>query len=311
MPARSSASVSTRVLRLMLVVLVAALVTAPAFAQITAIQPVEPVTLEDEEEYPWLLLGITGFAGAAGVDMKDLNNALRAVNTEIARQGSSGIKYDTIGSTQSLGGGIRAVLLDRYVLQAEYERLSRNSKVGGVTSNSEVLVPADVYTVTLGYDLLAKHTLAMGAGAGVAWYTSKAEQVVRRTRPGRDEETLGRVKLDGSTAGAFFQAFFEAKFTDRLYVNVTGGYRIAKVEDVEITGVKELEAAIVAANSDTDFIFVPVAECVDCDTPMPPPGEEAPEPTETFLLRGGGSTLDWSGLTGRVSLTFYLNMPTF
>ncbi|HMB71732.1 MAG TPA: hypothetical protein VKU85_20640, partial [bacterium] len=209
MPARSSASESPRVVRCLLAVLALVLLVGPASAQITDIQPVEPLDFEEDLEFPWLLVGVTGFAGASGVAMDDLNEAVRLLNLEIAAQGSEGISYDSFGSVVSLGTGIRAIVLKRWVVQTDFERLIRSAQVGGVTSNSEIRIPANVITTSLSFDLLAKQTLGMGAGLGLAWYSSRAEQVVRRTRPGQDEEELGRVKLEGSAVGPVFQGYFE------------------------------------------------------------------------------------------------------
>ena len=64
MPARSSASNRSRVLHAFLLAVTALLGVAPVFvatpvlAQITAIQPVESIDLEEDEDFPWLLLGI-------------------------------------------------------------------------------------------------------------------------------------------------------------------------------------------------------------------------------------------------------------
>jgi hypothetical protein len=183
---------------------------------------------------------------------------------------------------------------DRYVLTTSYERFISSSHVGGVTSESRIEVPADVVSATLGYDFLADHNTAFGFGVGFGWYSSRAEQLITETLASQAEEELGRIKLEGTTVGPLYEVFFETRFTDRLFVGLSGGYRSAKIDNIDITGLADVRDP----RSDTAFISIPVAE------------EDPTDPT-VVQLRGGGKVLDWSGLYGRATMTFYLNIPTF
>jgi hypothetical protein len=181
-----------------------------------------------------------------------------------------------------------------YVFRTDWERISASTHVGGVTSESKVEVPADAFAASLGYDFLSSRSARFGFGIGFAWYNSRAEQVITETLTGQNEEELGRIKLDGTTTGPLYQMFFEAKFTEHLFVGVTTGYRTAKITGLDITGVDDVQDP----RSDTAFISIPVAEADPADATHE-------------QLRGGGDSLDWTGFFGRVSMTYYLNIPTF
>jgi len=264
-----------------------------ARAQITTIQEAQPIEL-DEEKPPFFLFGVSVLGGMALYDMQDLNQAIEVINAEIAEQGSFGIKFDSLDNGGSLGARLRAVVADRVVVDAEYERFMASRHVGGVTSESKIETPADVIGGTLGYDLLSSPNLRWGFGIGFAWYSSRAEQVITETLASQDQRELGRIKLEGSTVGPHYEMFFETRFTDRLFVGLSGGYRQAKIKNLDIKGLDEVEPP----RSDTAFISVPVAE------------EDAVDPT-IVRLKGGGDSIDWSGLYGRVSMTYYVNAPTF
>lgn len=264
-----------------------------ARAQITAIQDVDSLDWE-EEDFPTFLYGFYVFGAINTMDMQQLNEALVVVNSEIAAQGSFGVQFDPVDRGGGYGAGLQLIVKEHYVFRSDWERILASTHVGGVTSESRVEVPADAYTTTLGYDVLSSRNARFGFGVGFAYYKSKAEQVITETLTGQDEEELGRVKLDGSTVGPVYQAFFEAKFTDRLFVGVTGGYRQAKVSSLDISGLDEIKDPL----SDTAFISIPVAEHNAVDDAK-------------LQLRDGGDSVDWSGFYGRFSLTYYINVPTF
>jgi hypothetical protein len=172
----------------------------------------------------------------------------------------------------------------------DYERIFKTNNVGGVTSESQIRAPADVWSATLGYDLLSNPNVRLGFAAGVGRYSSKAEQVITETLAGDAEpRELGRIKMEGDTLGQHYQLFFETKFTDHIYVSLFGGYRVAVIDQLEISGLDDLKPPV----STTAFVSIPVVEERD--------GE--------VLLRGGGRELDWSGFMGRVAFTYYINVP--
>ncbi|MBZ0268882.1 hypothetical protein K8I85_12050 [bacterium] len=293
-PASGEAPLFAPFFRAALLALFALALAAPAArAQITAIENLDSLEWE-EEEYPFLLYGIYGFGSLASVDMLQVNEALSIVNREIALQGSFGVQFDPIERGGGYGGGIQVIIAHRYVFRTDWERLTASTHVGGVTSESRVEVPADVFSTSLGYDMLSSNTLRFGVGFGLAWYNSRAEQIITETLTGQDEVELGRIKLDGSTLGPLYQMFFEAKFTERLFVGVTAGYRTAKVTSLDISGVNDIEDP----RSDTAFISIPVAEANPADE-------------TSFQLRGGGDSVDWTGFYGRAAMTYYINIPTF
>jgi len=293
-PAPGKAPFSAPFLRTALLALFAVALAAPAVrAQITAIQDIDSLDWE-EEEYPFLLYGIYGFGSLSTVDMQQANEALDIVNAEIAAQGSFGVQFDPIDRGGGFGGGIQVIIGQRYVFRTDWERLTASTHVGGVTSESKVEVPVDVFSTTLGYDLLSSNNARFGVGIGLAWYSSRAEQIITETLTGQNEVELGRIKLDGSTTGPLYQMFFEARFTEKLFVGVTAGYRTAKVTSLDISGVNDIQDP----RSDTAFISIPVAEA-------------RPDDETSFQLRGGGDSLDWTGFFGRAAMTYYINIPTF
>ena len=95
-----------------------------------------------------------------------------------------------------------------------------------------------------------------------------------------------------SVTTGHYQAFFEARFTERLFVGVVAGYRTAKISNVEVSGLDDLQPPVTG----TGFISIPIVE---------------EQPDETQTLRAGGDSLDYSGFFGRAALTLYLNIPTF
>jgi hypothetical protein len=272
----------------------ALLAAAPAAqAQITALQKVPTAETEEELHYPFVVVGVSMLGGLAKYDMKQMNSALRIINNDIAGQGSLGIRYDPLNKGASLGGQIRAIVADRIVLTTSYERLIASSHVGGVTSESKIGIPADAVEGTLGYDLLSAPHVRLGFGLGLGWYRSRADQVITETLASQDTHQLGRIELKGSTVSPHYEMFFETRFTDHLYVGLSGGYRSAKIDNIDITGLDKLEPP----RSHTAFISVPVAQV---------------DPTDSthVELQGGGTTLDWSGLYGKFTMTYYVNMPT-
>jgi hypothetical protein len=276
--------------RFLAALLAAALLSASsAFAQITTLEEVPVITEDEEEGVPWLLYGISAFGSLGAFTMEDLNSAVSIVNSEIATQGSYGVRYESFESGSSVGGGLRAIMAERWLLSVDYERIIKSNKVGGVTSESQIRIPANVWSATLGYDLLSSPKARLGFAAGIGRYSSKAEQVITETLAGDEERELGRIKMEGDTLGQHYQMFFETQFTDHIFVSLFGGYRVAVIDQLEISGLDELLDPV----STTAFVSIPVVEERD--------GE--------LLLRGGGSELDWSGFTGRVAFTYYINVP--
>lgn len=272
-----------------------------ALGQITAIQEVAPIDLGEEDEFPWLLYGIYGFGALGTLDMKEMNEAINIMNSEIAEQGSFGVQYDRFDNSASLGVGVHGIFAGRYHLFLEFERLFGSSSVGGITAESEVTMPVNVWSGTLGYDLLSRRRVRLGIAAGVGYYSSDAEQIFSETLPNQDPTELGRIHLKGDTIGSHYGMFFETGFTDRMFISLWGGYRSVKLDELEITGLDEL----LEPATDNAFIAVPVAECTNC------PEDGDPPEVSAYVLRGGGTSLDWSGITGRVAITVYLNIPTF
>ncbi len=266
------------------------LAAGTASAQITTLEEV-PVIEEEEIETPWLLYGISGFGTLGTYAMEDLNSAVDLVNAEIADQGSFGVQYDNFNAGPSLGGGLRAIVRDRWLVCVDYERLFKTNNVGGVTSESQIRAPADAWTATLGYDLLRQDNVRFGFAVGLGRYTSAAEQVITETLAGQDEEEveLGRITMDGDTIGQHYQVFFETRFTEHVFVSLQMGYRAARITDLEIAGLDDIQEP----SSDQGFISVPIAEDVD----------------GALQLRGGGQELDWSGFVGKVAFTYYINVP--
>ena len=73
------------------------------------------------------------------------------------------------------------------------------------------------------------------------------------------------------------------------------GWRIAKIEDLDIKGLEDIDPA----DTRTGFVLVPIAEG----------GPSADPPTDTVTLLGGGQALDYSGFYGKLAFTVYWNPP--
>jgi hypothetical protein len=278
------------------------LTSAPARAQITTLEEAAPV-VETLEPFPWLVIGATGFGGLHTYGMQEMNEAIELLNADITQPG---VKMSTFSGGGSAGVGLRAILKERLVVEAAFERLFGSHEIGGITAKSKISVPADAYLVTLGWDLLKKRRVGFGVEAGAGYYDANGEQVLTETNLAEVESTLGTVRLDGTGTGVHVGAYLERGLSGHIWVNFFAGYRNARVKDLEITGLDRIREPDLQQSRS---ITLAVAECPDCpDADGDGIVDSVPEGAKV-TLRGGGEELDWSGFMGRMALTWYLNAP--
>ncbi len=268
-------------------ILILAFEPRPVFAQITTLQEA-PTVIETDEPLPTLMYGITALGSFSTYDMLKMNEALAIVNAEITQPG---VSFSNFERGASFGAGVRLMYKEKIVAQIDFERLLANQKIGGITAESEIRVPADAIMFTLAYDLMKKRRAGFGVAAGAGRYEAKGEQIITETDIEDEQTTLGTIKIGGTSIGVHGGAYFEAALAGHVWFNVFTGYRAAKVEDLEITGLEDLQEP---AQSQTRAIAVPVAES---------------QPNGDVTLRSDGRSLDWSGFMGRAGLTWYFNVP--
>lgn len=289
---------------LTVLILLGLLAIPPARAQITTMEEAAPV-IETQEPFPWLVVGVTGIGGLQTYDMLEMNQALEILNREII---APGVTFSSFSGGASLGGGLRAIIKERLIFEANYEKLQASKEIGG-TARSKIAVPASAYLVTLGWDLMKKRRVGFGVEAGAGYYDANGEQTLSETTLAGEEQSLGTLKFDGTGTGLHGGAYLERALSKHIWVNFYAGYRNAKVTDLKITGLETLVAPGIPQN---DQIIVPVADCPDCPgmdrTARDFVPDSVPEGADVTLL-GGGTELDWSGFMGRMALTWYLNAP--
>ncbi len=294
---------------LTLVLALAALVAPPtARAQIGALPVPTDEDFEDDLEIyvPRLVMGITGHSTVGATAMDDLNDSVESLNAKIAEQGTSGVEYGKFNAGPSFGVGLRALIFRKVILTTEFERFFRMDEVGGFTQQSEITIPASVYTVTAGWNFLNEPHRRFGFGAGIAHWTAEGEQVFLE-----NEEEIGKLTFEGSSFGHQYFTYLEMPLTERLYVHGVMGWRFAKIDDLDFAGVETLDPRI----TDSDYVDRFVWNTFP-DVPPPPPPEEngeeeEPEFVPQILQRfdDGGNSLDYSGFYGRMGFTIYWNPP--
>ncbi|MFN8179619.1 MAG: hypothetical protein U0167_16950 [bacterium] len=286
------------------ILLLTALVAAgPARAQITTLEPPTATVVEEEEPFSFIVVGVTGFGGLGTYGMQQVNEALAVVNRDIEQPG---VRFDPFSGGPSAGGGLRAIIKERILFQADLERLGTSQDIGGIVANSKISLPADGYLVTLGYDLLQKRTVGFGMEAGGGYYKAKGKQEITETNVSKVTRSLGTLNLDGHALGAHVGAYLEASLSQHIWVNFFAGYRRAKITDIDITGLETLRPAEL---SEASTIDVPVAVCPDCPDANNDGIPDSVPAGATPTLQAGGRTIDYSGFMGRMALTYYVNIP--
>jgi hypothetical protein len=284
--------------------LVGALVAAgPVRAQITTLEQAPPTVVEEEEPFSFVVVGLTGFGGLGTYGMQQVNEALAIMNVDIQQPG---VRFQPFSGGPSAGGGLRAIIKERILFEADLENLSASQEVGGIVANSKLSLPARGYLFTLGYDLLQKRTVGFGMEAGGGYYKAKGKQELTETNVSNVTRSLGTINLDGHGVGAHVGAYLEAALSRHIWVNFFAGYRRAKVNDIDITGLDKL---LPARLSEASTIDVPVAVCPDCPDENADGIPDSIPDGATVTLQGGGRTIDWSGFMGRMALTYYVNVP--
>jgi hypothetical protein len=267
--------------------LLAAIGPRPVAAQITTLQEA-PTVIETDEPLPTLMYGLTALGSFSTYDMLKVNEALAIVNEEITQPGVSFSNFER-GAT--FGGGIRVMYKEKLIAQIDFERLLANQKIGGITAESEIRLPADAIMFTLAYDMMKARRAGFGVAAGIGRYEAKGEQIITETDIEDEQTVLGTIELGGTGIGFHGGAFFEAALAGHIWFNFFAGYRGAHVDELEITGLEDLQEP---AQDQTRSIAAPLAE-VQSDG--------------TVTLRSNGRSLDWSGFMGRAGLTWYFNAP--
>jgi hypothetical protein len=276
--------------------------TGPAMAQITTLEEAGPITDDVLEPYPTFVYGFTVFGAFGTLGMSGFNESIVVMNNEIRQQGTE-VAMDGFSKFLGAGGGFRSVIRGRIVFDAVWERFGESQSVGGLSARNEIEVPADSYQFTVGWDFLkSARDMRFGFAAGVGYYESHAKQTLSEARSGEDI-LLGTLDLKGSSWGSQYKLFFETGVSDHVFLYAEATWRVAKVKDVEITGL----ADIVEPENEQAFVAVPIGEAVDADGNVV--AADSPEAVGV-QLRGGGNELDYSGFEGRVGFTYYFNIPT-
>ncbi len=268
-----------------------------AHAQMTALPA--PTLIEydedDEIEVPAFLWGFSIHTLVGSTSMAELNDAIRVANTRIETR-QDGIRYLEASSAPSFGIGLRAVLKSRLTLTAEYETLIRSTEVGGESSRAVLELPSTNAGMNVAWNFLSGPYKRFGFGVGLSYWESNATHVYYA-----DAEEIGRINLEGDTLGQNYFMQFELPLTESLYAHAHMGWRIAKMDDIDIVGLEELDIR----ETDTSFVLEPIAERELISEAT----EDNPAVWGPPTLLGGTTTLDYSGFYGRVGVTFYWNPP--
>ncbi|NNE44685.1 MAG: hypothetical protein HKN12_10780 [Gemmatimonadetes bacterium] len=257
------------------------LVPALAVAQAPPPPISGPIGLDDDDEEtvgpPGLRIGLslTGMAGRLG--MSDINSTIETL-TPIARAewGAPEIRLDRIETGVGYAGGLAAIVKDKWLVLVDYERIIGKSEVGGRLGSSDIHLPANAITATLGYAVYTGGQVHFGFGAGAGRYESDgtAQFVV-------DEDIVQSVRFEGDAIGQHYVSWVDAPVLGRFRLLVMMGYRSAKIENYELI--------------------------VDIPEQTPPAeGEEPMDPELLFPFKFDGGSLDWSGFLSRASLVYSL-----
>ncbi|MEZ5066207.1 MAG: hypothetical protein R3B81_15885 [bacterium] len=258
-------------------------------AQITDLEEVGTVTDDVLDPYPPIVYGLTVFGAFGSLQMTEFNEAVTAMNLAIQSQGTT-VTMQPFNGFLGYGGGVRAIVKSRLLVEAIYEHVSQSETIGGISAKNQVEVPASALMVSLGWDFLkSKRDTRFGFLAGLGRYDSQAKQTLSEGRNDQDF-TLGVIELKGKSWGSHYAMFFEKNVSDHMFIHARATYRVARVTDPEITG---LDALVDPVNEQA-FVAVPVVE----------------ETADGPRLRRGGTELDWSGFDGQVGFTYYFNIPT-
>lgn len=280
----------------------------PAQAQITTLEEA-PEVIETEEPFPFAVIGISGLGSFNTYSMRALNRALELMNADITQPG---VKFDRFSRGASMGGAVRAILKERLVLEAGWERVLSSETIGGTATN-ELDVSSNAYMFTVGWDIMKKRRVGFGPAVGVGYYESIAEQTIMETPVGEDARTVGTMTLDGTTLGMHVGVMFETTITGHVWMNTFFGYRNAKISGLEIAGFRELSETFNGTGilPQTRAIATPVAGCESCPDDD---GDKYPSdvPDDAVItLQGGGDSLDYTGFMGKLAITWYFNVPVF
>ena len=283
---------------------------SPAVAQIGDLPAPVALSLEEEEEIevPSFLWGVTAHGRVGAMAMNEIGDAISELNRVLGEQGTVGTEYDRPRSAPSFGLGLRAVLLDRVLLAAEYERLIQSQQIGGVaveTAHAELDLTAQSYTFSAAWDFLSDPYQKFGFGVGLTYWKSLAEHQLTA-----NDTLSATISLDGSDLGQNYFTYIEVPLTERFYAIFEAGYRVAKIEQLEIGGLGSLLEGKATLPEWGDFRLEEIVERVEVTPAIPGQDGEPDTPAVTRdQLRAGGDTLDYSGFYGRLGFTLYWNPP--
>jgi len=176
-------------------------------------------------------VGIAGFAGFNSYGMKDVNDELIApLNASLAASGIP-ISLNDISSGLGFGGGLHALVRDKWMVLLDYERLLATSSdkgdVSGTPVELEVKTPANGFTLTGVYMLPSTSKTRFGFGAGVGYYSTGSHLKV--TAAGSDTSA----SFDAKGPGFHGVAMADIAASDVVHVEGAVGYRYAKSGQVE------------------------------------------------------------------------------
>ena len=234
-PGRRDSSRGSAAAPLSALILLGLLAAAPVRAQITTLEQAPP-TIETQEPFPWLVVGVTAIGGLQTYGMLEMNQALEVLNREIV---APGVSFSQFSGGASLGAGLRAIIKQRLIFEGNYEKLYGSKEIGG-TAKSRIEVPANAYLFTLGWDLLKKRRVGFGVEAGAGYYDATGGQTLTETTLAGVERNLGTIKFSGTGTGFHAGGYLERALSKHIWVNFYAGYRNAKVTDLEITGLEGL-----------------------------------------------------------------------
>ena len=186
----------------------------PASAQITTLEEAPPV-VDTEEPFPFAVLGLTGLGTFNTYSMSDVNKSIEQMNREITQPG---VKFPRFTRGASMGGGIRAILDERLILEATWEQVNAGETIGGTAVN-DLNASAHAYLFTAAWDMMKARRVAFGPALGMGYYDSIAEQTITETPVGEDPHDLGTIRFNGSALGAHGGVTFETSLTGHVWVN--------------------------------------------------------------------------------------------
>ncbi len=277
------------------------------FAQIALPTPVT-IKFDDEEEVievPSILWGVTGHAKVGATSMSELNSAIGGVNDRIAVQGTGGIDYTKPSAGVSFSLGLRAIVMNRLILWTDYEKYDWSSEVGGQTAGSSLELPADIISVRTGWNLLSGPYKRFGFGFGLSHWDARSRQVFRLAEQERESlripsigenDEIGEIRFDGDTIGQDYFSFLEIPLTERLYVTASMGWRIAKIDQLDLES--EGSLWLDALTDEPYFLHTPFAESQIGENGL----IEA-------VAAGEHDELDYSGFYGQIGFTIFWNPP--